>query len=304
MSFGSKDKPFGSWVSENSLAYLRIIKCIYGILDDILDDDEVTESIIYLLNMWQATVSRIMQSVVNDDLINDTERHIKMFLSTLRDIENCYDLEEGTTKNKKSFLQSTANLNGLLNLPDYMRAYGPLRLYWEGSCIGEGIIKDIKPCITQGVHKPTFAQNALRRYYIDKFYQSMTNTDIVDDDESTQSLETRYSDFRTYKNKQIVEDLLQHKPYGSAISLIILNDGKLCVSCINKGNHTATEILTDDKNGSFWYGTWITSMELGNDLKLTKNDLRNRNKIKTYALALPSNSNKANKTLKELKKLK
>ena len=162
LPFGSKEKPFGSWVSENTLAYVRIIKCVYGVLDDEINDEDVSESIIYLAHIWQGTVARIMQNSVIDKYINDTERHIKLFLSTIRDAENCYELEEKGNKTTKALLHSTSNLSGLLNLPDFMRDYGPLRLYWEGGCIGEGIVKYIKPCITQGTHKPNFANTAMK----------------------------------------------------------------------------------------------------------------------------------------------
>ena len=60
--------------------------------------------------MWQATVARIMQSSVTDKDINDTERHIKVFLSTLRDVESCYDLEGKSGKTSKALLHSTSNL--------------------------------------------------------------------------------------------------------------------------------------------------------------------------------------------------
>lgn len=49
-----------------------------------------------------------------------------------------------------------------------MRRYGPLRLYWEGGYMGEGIFLKIKPIMTQGTHMPTFAETTLTRHYKDK----------------------------------------------------------------------------------------------------------------------------------------
>lgn len=94
----------------------------------------------------------------------------------------------------------TAKLNGFLNIPDYIRDYGPLQLYWEGGCLGEGIIKYIKPCITQGTYRQTFVQNALQWYYKEKFFQTINNIDDVDDDDSTNKETARYNKFRTYKD--------------------------------------------------------------------------------------------------------
>ena len=119
-----------------------------------------------------------------------------MFLSSLKDVENCYSLND-----KKSMFETTANLTGLLNLPDYMRDFGPLRLYWEGGYMGEGIIKYIKPCITQGTYRSTFSANAMRRYYKEKFFQTITNIDIGDDDDDNINQQYfRYTKFRSYKS--------------------------------------------------------------------------------------------------------
>ena len=105
-----------------------------------------------------------------------------MFLSALRDMENCYCLDESK---KKNMFETTPNLNGLLNLPDFMREYGPLCLYWEGGFIGEGIIKYVKPCVTQGTYKSSFASNALKRYYKEKIYQTLTSINVDDEENNT-----------------------------------------------------------------------------------------------------------------------
>ena len=166
LPFGSTSKSFASWVSENYLAYVRVIKCIYGALENQIQDEELVDSIMFLVCIWHGTVCRIMQKSINDNHIDDTERQIKMFLSGLKDVENCYSLNA-----KKSMFETTANLTGLLNLPDYMRRYGPLRLYWEGGFMGEGIIKYIKPCMPQGTYKPTFALNAVKKIYKESFFR-------------------------------------------------------------------------------------------------------------------------------------
>ena len=50
-------------------------------------------------------------------------------------------------KTNKPIWISRSNLLSLLNLPEQMRFFGPLRLYWEGGWKGEGIIQEIKEII-------------------------------------------------------------------------------------------------------------------------------------------------------------
>ena len=41
-----------------------------------------------------------------------------------------------------------SNFICLLNLPDTMRRYGPLRLLWEGGDCGEGVLCTVKPLVS------------------------------------------------------------------------------------------------------------------------------------------------------------
>ena len=79
---------------------------------------------------------------------------------------------------QKFKMETTSNLCGLRNLIEFMREYGPLRLYWEGGYRGEGILRYVKPMITQGTYKSTFSENGIRRYYKDRFFQTILNFDI------------------------------------------------------------------------------------------------------------------------------
>lgn len=66
-------------------------------------------------------------------------------------------------------MENTSNLHGLLNLPDQIRLYGPLRIWWEGGCKGECILRSIKPLILHGVYDKKIAENALSNYYKQRF---------------------------------------------------------------------------------------------------------------------------------------
>ena len=77
----------------------------------------------------------------------------------------------------------------------------------------------------------------------------------------------------------------------------------MCFSCMEKGVHKSYEVVTDDKNGSYWFGTWVTTIRLGDNLDLSRGDLMNPNNRKSYGLALPCPSKKANKIISGISKL-
>lgn len=56
-------------------------------------------------------------------------------------------------KTDKIIWITRSNCLSFLNLPDQMRMFGPLRLYWESGWKGEGIIKKIKEIIRNCLKK-------------------------------------------------------------------------------------------------------------------------------------------------------
>ena len=79
-----------------------------------------------------------------------------------------------------------------------MKDHGPLRLHWEGGCKGEGILQCIKPLVTQGAHKPTFAKNLMMKCHKDRFPQNILDLDLVDKEE-TEEEDGEEKDFRCNK---------------------------------------------------------------------------------------------------------
>ena len=155
--FGSAKTPFGPWVSENVLAYARIFKHMYTVSLDDINDNTMRVLSQRVVEAFVATIARIMQDTVNEELIVSLDRHIKLFLTYLCALELHLNDKKGKP-NKKLKVETTSNFSGLLNISSYMRDYGPLRLYWEGGFRGEGLLKYIKPMVKQGSHKTTFAK--------------------------------------------------------------------------------------------------------------------------------------------------
>ena len=92
-------------------------------------------------------ICRVMCDSCSEESINDIEHHIKMFLSSSERYCKLV-LNKG---NKKTFMSQKGNFLSLLNIPDEMRQYGPLRRYWDGDY--EAFVKLIKEVLPGGLKR-------------------------------------------------------------------------------------------------------------------------------------------------------
>ena len=84
-------------------------------------------------------ISRLMQPKCSKESIKESNAYIHLYLNFLASWTQYTIPSNG----KPLWLSSYSMLN-LLNLPSVMESHGPLRNYWEGSTMGEGILKRVK----------------------------------------------------------------------------------------------------------------------------------------------------------------
>jgi hypothetical protein len=103
-----------------------------------------------------------------------------------------------------------------------MQEYGPARMYWEGGFKGEGILRNVKPVVTQGTHMSWFATSALQRYYSEKSMGLLLlsqNDGDTNEIEKVQKIDSYY-DRKVYNYRQgccqIKLDIVTGKPVSAA----------------------------------------------------------------------------------------
>ena len=303
-TFGSHEKPYSPWVSENHLAHARCFKMAYSFLSCILkDNDEEREEAVMLaqlaISSWVAVVARLMQKPSDRSNNNSAERHIKLFLSNINNLDTLImEKKEDSNrakKQKKRKIQTVTNLVGLLNLPNQMRNFGNLRDYWEGSYRGEGILRELKSYITQGTHQPWFAKCALRKYYQSKTMKMIVEGDFFDSEEdndkdATSENTISYSNFYRYCT---VEALTQNIAEGKPISGIMLNNDVVCCAVGRNKIIEFYEINFNDNNSKEYHATYYCSIQIGTtvttepgvEIDNSKQDIFNR--ICEYVVFLP-----------------
>ena len=269
------------------MAYARVLKSIYSTISMIKnasqEREELLEKGMVLISSWIALVSRLMQREVTEELVQDTERHVKIFLSAIHDVDTTLlgrttenndcddsDEEEANDKKKKPLIETTGNLSSLLNLPAVMRKFGPLRNYWEGGYKGEGILRLLKPAITQGTHMHWFASAALKKLYHEK------SVGLLLKKEGGKNLDLCQFDtvaYRTYKSE---EDLLKHVKNKDGISAVVDNDsGKMFCSVSFKKEKKWVELVHNEELCSEMYSTWHCEISLGKIGEKASNNLTN-----------------------------
>lgn len=253
-AFGSMKTPGGPWVSENCLAFARVMKSIFSLLPQLLPQDGIVlKKCRKVVWSYVAIVARIMQEEYTPFLVDETDCFIKIFLS---DLENLDAYNRGSTKNVPK-VESTGNLIYLLRIPQMMRKFGPLRVFWEGSIRGEGIFRYLKPLVRRGVHNPGVPQALLAKYYsdfslswiLDKSYKEDFDVPDGEDDEDMDdnnlfmTLSKRYTKVHTFRSLWHLQNRLEK---GMAVSIIEYR-GKFYAKCnIGTGpqlfsiNHTPT----------------------------------------------------------------
>jgi hypothetical protein len=261
----------------------------------------------FATSAWVAVVSRLMQSVVDDNLINDVERHIKIFLSAMDDLD-ALNVTIQTSKNEvlrekgkpvrkkisKRKIASTSNMTSLLNLPEMMRKFGPPRNYWEGGYKGEGIFQDVKPIITQGTHMPWFATTAMDRYYKEKgmsmiirnFDEENEEKSSSNDKDSEVTKNENFKRYGAYYKYASIEKLRDAVKGGEPISGLLLEDGTICCGVFINKKLFKAELIIHDENGKEDESTWYAPLCVGSL------DTMDGIAIETVVLVLPDLSKK------------
>lgn len=151
--------PKKQWLAEDVLGFSRIMPFVYGQFFLNCKSTNITRSssdslaaIKQTVNALHVMISMLMSyRDINVDLIDD---HIKIFLSCC---DRLSQLEEGDKDDP--FWLNKGNFISLLNIPDQIRRFGHIRLYWEGT--RERFIQRVKKSLKSIRQTVTYLQKKL-----------------------------------------------------------------------------------------------------------------------------------------------
>lgn len=160
----------------------------------------VVDTILSLTEVLRCT----MKASVTPALVNQTRYAIRLFLSHYDTMCKPLQASDGqSTKAKKPPVLSSYNFICMLNLPNAMELFGPLRCLWEGGPRGEGFARFAKPYMTQGVHQQNWHNNLLIRLLRARTFENLLQNAAVSksDVTSTEALRDRKGSYHKYDSE-------------------------------------------------------------------------------------------------------
>ena len=102
--------------------------------------------VMLVIQSLHAMLSRLMTKKTTPAIIEDADRHVKIFLTYYSRMDAKLPLPNGVP----AYI-SRYNFISLLRLPNIMKMYGPLRNFWEGSVEGEAMHQAVKREMNGGI---------------------------------------------------------------------------------------------------------------------------------------------------------
>ena len=196
--------------------------------------ETVQQTIMALDNMMSLLM---VEQIDGAEYYVELERTIRVFLTLFADLE-----ETLANANSLPSWLSSFNCLSLLNLPDIVRLYGPIRNIWEGSWVGEGFLRFAKPAVNHGLRK--FWQRStmthLQRMKGLQVLVAAMNDDsskaVMQPDEEEEgegNPKPEPGSYKCYKSIREIDN--QIRKGNKAISCIVV-DSCLGIACLNSTN--------------------------------------------------------------------
>ncbi|KAL7573027.1 hypothetical protein ACA910_007519 [Epithemia clementina (nom. ined.)] len=195
-----------------------------------------------------------------EDAINTEEIdfRVKRFFSCYAKVDQ--GLQSSEDSHEKPSWVTSYNFMSLLNLPDAVRQFGPLRNIWEGETQGEGFLWYVKREMSMGL------QNNWQKQLLTRIYKRMSlamllsadigmEEDTLADDDDDDDDNENDDDNQNHSGKYFVYNdfgkLLFDFSMGCAISGIITDGEIFVVCCLGIREQKLVPIEQTDPTNSF-----------------------------------------------------
>lgn len=174
------------------------------------------EDIHALVDAMYEMVKAIMVFEVNDDIVDLADMAIKRFLTILVDCD-----KKISPSAKVPFWISSYTYPCLLNIPELMKEYGPMKNLWEGGVRGEGALRDFKPLHASVGLRTGWAVQILNRVHQKKALRAIGATlqdvaldsDFLPDNEDATFYSHAPGSYWKYPNhRDVSQDHYEYKP--------------------------------------------------------------------------------------------
>lgn len=202
---------------------------------------DVEHTLIAMVNLLQC----VMTSKVTSSDVRKTDYAVRIFLSVFDKLDRATRDEED-----KSTVTSKYNFPCLMNLPEAMATYGPLRDLWEGGPRGEGILRFTKPLMNQGCRVQWF-QHLLKKMLIRQSFENVRGPEATTTPplSSAVALRKRSTKFHKYETVGEARGNISQCKHSRKhpVSVILLEDGsgRCTIYCVATNYDSVVEVTLD-----------------------------------------------------------
>ena len=193
--------------------------------------------------------------------INTTtiDNYIKVFLQSVHHFEEYSNI---FAPNSPFMWYARGNFLSLLNLPNQIKQFGSVRLYWEGSC--ERHIQYVKPLMTNMRNTPTYLALQLHKLQQTNMLDHMM--DKISCNDNVLKTYSRYNNMKIYSDVASISEIIKE----SEVFLCSYDTNHHQTNapqlfCIIKSGHEVHQKLKltcDDDQGMYKNGQWFTNVSL------------------------------------------
>ena len=171
----------------------------------------ILKNVLNVVNSMMRMISLIMSKSVTKEVVIECERSIKIYLTMV----HRFDIALNGDSGRKFTWVSKSNYLSLLNIPQQMNLYGPMRCYWEGGYRGEGLIQELKCLINNGLTK-NWQKNTLKRFF------NLRTLSFLDNESRSKSTEgsLQYTIDKDYKRYGTKDTIIKKFHDHCALSII------------------------------------------------------------------------------------
>jgi len=177
------------------------------------------ETVLSTISSLDEMIALVMiEEIPNGQYYAVLERKIRIFLTHFADME-----DKLPSKKKLPQWLSAYNFMSLLNLPDVIRQYGPIRNIWEGGAQGEGVLRFVKPNMLNGMRR-AWELSSMKNLMRKKSMQFVVDQKVGTADSRVEG-DTYNKLYHAYTTDIVaLDDLLRNNK--KCISLIQVEDGR------------------------------------------------------------------------------
>ena len=274
------------WIAEH---YVALSRCFVHIMSNVTDIINVQDNItmVYFQLMMQSTMCLVYHIMTPIKIhIRTIENYIKVLLQSVHHFEEYSNI---FATNAPFMWYSRGNFLSLLNLPDQIKQFGSIRLYWEGSC--ERHIQYVKPLMTNMRNTPTYLAKQFHTLQQTNMIDHMM--DVVSNDDQYVHKYARYNNMKIYSDVATICEIIKEAEvficsYETREHNCDRTQLFFVVKINNDSYHKVSLQCNDDKgiyNNGQWY-TYVTPQKL-NVIETTSNISTTEFKHLTNVIAIP-----------------